>query len=115
VRQLRGDLRGAVADYTTSLEFDPTHAITYFNRGLARQALGDADGALADYSMAVQARAPNPQAYTSRARLRRERGDLMGAIDDFANALRVAPADWPSRAEVDGELRAVRAQTTSPH
>ena len=64
VRHMRGDLQGAIADYTTSLEFDPTHAITYFNRGLARHALGDADGAIADYSMAVQAPAPNPQAYS---------------------------------------------------
>ena len=36
-RWQKGDLEGAIADYTKAIELDPNSADGYYNRGVARQ------------------------------------------------------------------------------
>src|SRR4030095_4210001 len=48
----KGDLDGAIADFTSAIELDPKLAIAYKNRGEARQAKGGATGADADFKSA---------------------------------------------------------------
>ncbi len=53
-KEKKGDLVGAIADYSKAIELDPKDTIAYFNRGGAKQMKGDLDGAIADYSKAIE-------------------------------------------------------------
>ena len=53
-RQNRGDLDGAIADYTRALQLESNDASIYFGRGAARQKKNDLEGALADYNKAIE-------------------------------------------------------------
>jgi tetratricopeptide (TPR) repeat protein len=44
----KGDLDGAIADYTRALEFETNDASLFYGRGSARQKKNDLEGALAD-------------------------------------------------------------------
>ncbi len=46
------DYRGAIQDFTKSIEFHPRHAEAYCNRGLAKHLLGDKEGACLDWHKA---------------------------------------------------------------
>ena len=50
----KGDLRGAIEDFTRVVEIEPQSAISYDNRGNARFMLGDLDGAIADFQTALR-------------------------------------------------------------
>jgi len=47
----KGDLDGAIADWTQAIRLNPQLAEAYTNRGLARAHKGDLDGAIADFEM----------------------------------------------------------------
>jgi tetratricopeptide (TPR) repeat protein len=53
-KQTKGDLEGAIADYSRALELNPRYATAYHNRGIAKRARGDLDGSIADYSRALE-------------------------------------------------------------
>ena len=55
-RQTKGDLDGAIADYSKAIELNPKIAEAYNNRGLARYDKEDFDGAIADYTKRAVAR-----------------------------------------------------------
>jgi Flp pilus assembly protein TadD len=44
----KGDMDGAIVDYTKAIELDPRSDVAYNNRGLARYHKGDLDEAIAD-------------------------------------------------------------------
>src|SRR6516165_6350133 len=46
----KGDLDGAIVDFTAAIAFDPDLAIAYCNRGRAHQMKGDLDNAIVDYN-----------------------------------------------------------------
>ena len=50
----KGDLDGAIADYTHAIALDPKLAKAYYNRGLARYDKGDLSSAIADYDQAIK-------------------------------------------------------------
>jgi tetratricopeptide (TPR) repeat protein len=50
----KGDLEGALTDYTTAIELNPMLAEAHLNRGKARRAKGDLDGAIEDYERAIE-------------------------------------------------------------
>jgi tetratricopeptide (TPR) repeat protein len=52
-KQRKGDLDGAIADYTKAIELKPDLAVAYVNRGNAKQAKSDLDGAIADFTGSV--------------------------------------------------------------
>jgi lipoprotein NlpI len=90
-RQEKGDLDGALADYTRAIEIDPHYAEAYFNRGLVKHAKGDTDGALADFTRAIEISPGNADFYDNRASVRYERGDLDGAIADVTHSIEMRP------------------------
>ncbi len=86
VRQLAGDLEGAVEDYDSALAANPGHAEAYKNRGTARAARGEVDAAIADYDVAIRLKPGYADAYVSRGASREAKGDLAGALADYAQA-----------------------------
>jgi tetratricopeptide (TPR) repeat protein len=48
------DFDRVIADYTEAIELDPTFALAYYNRGLAKRAKGDSIGGMADIARAMQ-------------------------------------------------------------
>jgi len=62
----KGDYRGAIADYSRSLDLMPT-ASAYYNRGTAYLALDEIALALADFDRAIAAQPAMPQAHINRA------------------------------------------------
>ncbi|MDP7035318.1 MAG: tetratricopeptide repeat protein, partial [Planctomycetota bacterium] len=78
-RKAKGDIDGAIEDYSKAIEIDPKFAGAYSNRGGARQAKGDPDGAIEDYNKAIEIDPKNPNAYHNRGNARAKKGDLIEA------------------------------------
>ena len=83
----KGDLDGAIADYTKAIELKPDDAGAYNNRGNAKQTKGDLDGAIADYTKAIELKPDDAGAYCNRAAWRKAKGDLGGALADYNKAI----------------------------
>ena len=91
VRQLGGDMVGALADYDAALAANPGHAEAYKNRGTVRAAAEEWDAAIADYEVALRLKPGYADAYVSRGAAREAKGDLAGALDDYAEACVLDP------------------------
>jgi tetratricopeptide (TPR) repeat protein len=92
-KEKKGDLVGAIADYSKAIDLDPKDTIAYFNRGGAKQMKGDLDGAIADYSKAIDLNPKYAIAYSNRGVAKKTKGDLDGAIADFTKAIDLDPKD----------------------
>jgi len=90
-REDRGDLDGALADYTKAIELKPDHAFAYNNRGVVKKAKGDLDGALADETRAIELSPNLPEAWYNRGFVKHARGDLDGALADETRAIELKP------------------------
>ena len=53
-RQLKGDLDGAIQDFTEAIRLEPDYARAFHDRGATRARKGDAAGAQQDNSRAIQ-------------------------------------------------------------
>ncbi len=91
VRQLKGDLEGAIADHNEALRLKPDYAEAFSNRGNARLAKGDREGAIADHNEAIRLKPDFAEAFSNRGHARQAMGDLVGAIADYDVAIRLKP------------------------
>lgn len=96
-RKRKGDLDGAIADYTEALKINPRDLFAYNNRGNTRRDKGDLEGAVADYDAALQVDAGYAAAYTNRGRVHEVRGDVAKARADYEAALKASDAFDNSR------------------
>src|SRR3982751_5329383 len=53
-RYEKGDVEGAIADYSKAIEMYPKYSAAYNSRAAARKAKGDTDAAIADYNRAIE-------------------------------------------------------------
>jgi tetratricopeptide (TPR) repeat protein len=67
------------------------NAISYFDRGFAKQKKGDLDGAMADYNQAVKFNPKYSNAYNNRGNVKLTKGDLNGALADYNQAIKSNP------------------------
>ncbi|MDZ4719666.1 MAG: tetratricopeptide repeat protein [Roseiflexaceae bacterium] len=81
----------AISAYNQALDFDPTDAAAYNNRGTARKNKGDLDGAIADYNQTIALEPKSADAYNNRGTARYTKGDLDGALADFTQAIALNP------------------------
>jgi tetratricopeptide (TPR) repeat protein len=86
-----GDLDGAIADCTKSIELDPRPAMSFFNRALAKQGKADYDAAIADYDRAIQMQPGYGEAYCARAASKKAKGQVKEALEDCDKAIEVSP------------------------
>ncbi|KAH8046860.1 protein N-acetylglucosaminyltransferase [Aureococcus anophagefferens] len=96
-----GDLPRAVLDYTAAIAIDASHALAWYNRGIAHERLRDAEAAVLDFTKAIEHalareagaakqgaaakdRFPVADFYHNRAFCKRKLADFSGAVDDYA-------------------------------
>jgi tetratricopeptide (TPR) repeat protein len=93
----RGDLDGAIADYSRAIELDPNDAVTYRNRANTRQAAGDLDGAIADCSRAIELDPELADAYFIRGNAHFRQRHWTDALADFQRVCELNPKkqDYP--------------------
>ncbi len=92
-RNERGNLAGAIADYTRAIKLDPGYADAYFNRGNARDDHGNYAGAISDYTKYLELKPADPDAYFNRAYARFNKEDYEGSIADYTKYLEFKPLD----------------------
>lgn len=82
-----GNLRGAIDDYTKSIENDKDYVNAYIRRGIAKYDLGDKRGAIADYTIALQKDDDYSWAYYERGLAEYALGDMKSALNDYNKAI----------------------------
>ncbi len=90
-KSLKGDYRGALADYNRALKIDDSEASVYVFRGDLKAArFNDLKGAVADYNKAIQLLPDYGWAYQSRSILKYHKlHDRLGAINDMKQAAKL--------------------------
>jgi tetratricopeptide (TPR) repeat protein len=91
VRGDKGDLDGAIADFSRALELDPKFAKALYNRGTVRRKKGDLEGSITDFNRAIECDPNMAAPWTSRGLTLRKMGDLEGAIADHTRAIELSP------------------------
>jgi tetratricopeptide (TPR) repeat protein len=87
----KGDLDGAIADYTRALQFEPKDTSLFYGRATARQKKNDLEGALADYTKTIELDPTHALAYANRGVVK----VLLKSSDasaDFEAAFRLNPS-----------------------
>jgi len=69
----KGDLDGAIADYSRVIDLTPRQAEAYSNRGSAKRAKGELDGAIADFNKAIESDPKQASAYNNRGAIKARR------------------------------------------
>jgi tetratricopeptide (TPR) repeat protein len=87
----KGDLDGAIADYSKAIQLKPDYATAYYDRGAARMAKGDLDASIADYGKAIELQPDMVTAYNGRGIARHHKGDLEGSMSDYNRAIELDP------------------------
>jgi tetratricopeptide (TPR) repeat protein len=77
---------GAIADYTTALEYDPKYGMAYFYRGAAKAQINDYKGAITDLNKAVEINPKHGLAYFYRGIAKKSLNDDDGACADWHKA-----------------------------
>ena len=87
-RYERGDLEGAIADFTEAIRLDPKNIDAYCYRGNAFRKQGVLEKAITDFSTAIKLNPNNSyKSYNNRGNLRLKKGNLSGAIADYTDAI----------------------------
>jgi tetratricopeptide (TPR) repeat protein len=87
----KGDIDGAIADYTRALKLDPKNPLIYRNRGYLKHKKGDLDGAIEDYNSALELDPRSEWSFHNRGRAKYSKDDFEGAIKDYNRALELDP------------------------
>lgn len=86
-RARRGDLDGAIADFTEVIGRDPRLPEPYYNRGVARSRRALHEPAIADFTKAIGLRPAWGSPHARRAESRFRSGDRRGAEADAKKSI----------------------------
>lgn len=90
----RGDVEGAIADFSQALERNPdsTEAYrAYFNRGTARIRRGDYAGAIADWTEAIRHNSTDTRVYYNRGLAHYRQRNWQATVEDTTRAIELDP------------------------
>jgi Tfp pilus assembly protein PilF len=87
----KGDLDGALADYSAAIRLDENSIAAYHGRGMIWQRRGDVERALVDLDHAIRLSFSEPEIYRDRGSLWFDRGNHDRAIADFNQAIKLKP------------------------
>ena len=90
-RKRKGDIDGAIADYTEAIKLNPRDPFAFNNRANARRDKGDLPGAIEDYTTALAIDPGYTAVYVNRGMLRERMKDIAGARADYEAALARPP------------------------
>jgi tetratricopeptide (TPR) repeat protein len=108
-RKARGDIDGAIEDYTQAISLNPSLAEAFSIRGNARFKNGDLDGALKDYDEALRLNPDDADVYYSRAIVWEGKSNPVAAISDFQKYLDLGAGERAGDAEeVTGFIRELK-------
>ena len=91
----RGDLNGALVDYSKAIEIDPKCAPAYNYRGEVKEYLSDLDGAIADFSKTIELQPNYANAFKNRGDAKKAKDDQAGADADYAQAAKLRELQPP--------------------
>lgn len=95
-KQKSEDYRGAVDDFTKSIQLKPNSGKFYSSRGSAKQELKDYQGAVTDFTEAIRIDPFYAYFYYNRGRVKEEMKDYQGAMYDYNEAIRLHTPDTDS-------------------
>jgi tetratricopeptide (TPR) repeat protein len=87
-----GNLQGAIADYSRSIQLAPS-AAGYFNRAGVYQRLQEPEKALADFTAALQVDPKYVPALIARAEENYAHGQLPASLEDYSRVIQVDPSN----------------------
>ena len=71
MRKKKGNIDGAITDYTEAFRLDPRYALALYDRGRLREEQGDVAGAADDYACCLELAPDNAEFKQAVQRLRR--------------------------------------------
>lgn len=92
-RKEMGQLQGALADFTKSIQLGAKSYKGYANRGAVYTSMGDFSKALTDYKKAYLLNPKNPQVMSGYGYTQLQTGDLNGAMKTFDRAIQFQPVN----------------------
>ena len=84
-----GNHKGAISDYTKSIELDPNESVSYYNRALSKYDMEDFYGAISDNTKAIKIDPEYADAYYNRALAKEGIEDYSGAISDYTKTIEI--------------------------
>ncbi|MHC0068213.1 caspase, EACC1-associated type [Nostoc sp. UIC 10890] len=87
----KGDYKGAIDDFTQSLQLDPNYVLAYFQRGYALNEIEDYKGAIENYNQYLQLNPNDAAAYNNRCLVYNNLDKYQQAISDCNKAIRINP------------------------
>jgi len=106
-RQNKGDLKGAIVDYTAAAAINPRHAPAHFNLGHAYQSRKDYMGAIQEYGKAIEVNPDYAMAYANRGLCQLFEGDDADAQKDFDRSIEI---DGNLKGALDGYVTKVKQE-----
>ncbi len=85
----KGDLSGAIFNWTLTIEIDPKDPKAYYSRAIVKNELYTWKSALKDYDKAIEIAPKFVSALINRGGLKDENGDYQGAIADYGTVLKL--------------------------
>jgi lipoprotein NlpI len=87
----RGDLDGAIAEFSKAIGLDPKNPLAYSARGNAKINTGELEDAIADHTKAIELDPTRRAPYINRGVAKVDKNDLDGAIADYSKAIALDP------------------------
>ncbi len=89
----KGNLDGALADFTKAIELKPDYSQAYYERGTVRYKQKNLDGALSDFTKAIELKADVARSYGDRGNVKGAQGDAEGAMADYSKSIELDPTN----------------------